>query len=217
MRVLADSECADSSLFTDLRFEPIYVDHVEQEIARPDEIARLSIPWPDPVPHPLMAVRYTMDSTVGVIHRVVRAGGEGFCAAPETVVFRFGVGRRRVLLSPQAAAEPCVLSALLEHEAEHYWFVSGALRPFLRQHEAEFEQQLRDLKVKQARDEDSAKRIIEVGLFGATAQLIEEFSRNEADKVRDLVDSSARLRILGASCDGRIAELERSVTHERER
>lgn len=214
-QVFADAACSDSSFFTDLRLEPIYVAHIEQEITPLDEIARLLTRGPSPIPHPLMAVQYSMDSTVGVIHRVVRAEGEGFCAAPETVILRFGVGRRRVLLSPQAAAEPCIASALLEHEAEHYWFLSDVIRPFLRQYEAEWEKQLRDLKAEQARDEDSAKRTLEESLFAAAAQLIEEFSRNEVAKVRDLVDSPARLRILSASCNGRIAELERSVAHDK--
>ena len=213
-RVFADAGCADSSFFTDLKLEPIYIDHIEQEIAPPEEIARLSIAGAGPTPHPLMAVRYTIDGTVAVMHRVLRAEGEGFCAAPETVVFRFGVGSRRVILARSAAAEPCVTSALLAHEAEHYWFVSAVIRPFLRQREAELEQQLRDLKAGRARDEDSAKRTIEVGLFGATARLIEEFNLNEIDKVRELVDSPARLTLLSASCNGRIAELERSVAHD---
>lgn len=50
-----------------------------------------------------MAVRYVMDSSVAIVHRVVPAADGKFCAAPEQVVFNFGVTRRRVILVPQAA------------------------------------------------------------------------------------------------------------------
>ena len=199
---------------SDLKLHRVSVDYVDQEIAPPEEIARFSTPGDGGAPHPLMAVRYSVDSTVGVIHRLVPAEDGGFCDSPETVVFRFGVSRRRVILAPQAAAEPCVKSALLAHEADHDRIISEAIRVFFDEQERELARQLRELKAQRARDEDAAKRAMEIGLLRASARIMEKFNLSEAGRIRELVDSPARLSALAASCNGRVAELERSVGHK---
>ena len=189
----------------------VSVDHIDQETAAPDEIARLAMTGNGPAPHSLMAVRYVIDTNVAVVHRVVKTADGGFCDAPETVVFRFGVIRRRVVLVPEAAADPCVRAALLAHEAEHERIVRQAIGGFLHEHQAELVQRLAHLKQQRARDANAAKNVMEAGLMDAITRLFERFKQNEVGRIRNLVDSPDRLKDLGASCDGRIAELERSV------
>jgi hypothetical protein len=129
-----------------------------EALASPEEIARLSSTGDARAPHPLMAVRYSIDSTAAVMHRLVPTANGGFCDAPERVLFRFGISRRRVLLTPEAAAEPCVKSALLAHEAEHNRVAGDTIRTFLDRQEAELAQVLRQLKGRHARGKDAAKK-----------------------------------------------------------
>lgn len=196
---------------SDLKLHPLSVDYIDQEIATPEEIARLSNAKNARPPHPLMAVRYAIDSNVGLVHRLVPADDGGFCDSPETVVFGFGITRRRVLLTPEAASEPCVKSALLAHEAENYRVVGEAIRGFLHQQEAALARQLRELKAQRGAGEISAKGAMETGLLDASARLLELFNKNEAGRIREQIDSPVRLSALGASCNGRIADLERRL------
>ncbi len=195
---------------TDLRLQPLSVDHVDEEVVPAAEIARLSTAIRGEVPHPLMAVRYTMDSNVAPVHRPVPAPGGGFCNAPERVVFGFGVTRRRVILAPEAATEACVKSALLAHEEEHYRFVREAIRAFLQEQKEALAGKLQELKRQPAVDEASARQAMEVGLLGASALLIQQFNKN-VGQIREAIDSPTQLAALGASCNGRVAELERSI------
>jgi hypothetical protein len=197
---------------TDLRLQPLSVDDVHEVVASANEIARLSTVIREDVPHPLMAVRYAIDSNVAPVHRLVPAIAGGFCNAPETVIFGFGVTRRLVVLASQAMSDSCIKSALLAHEAEHYRLVSEAIRTFLQEKEAELAEQLRELKAQRAADEVSAKSTMETGLLSASARLMEEFTQ-EARQIREQIDSPSRLAELSASCHGRIDALERSVRH----
>jgi hypothetical protein len=106
-KALAAPDCTDLPS-SDLKVERISVERIDEEIAPPEEIARLSSTGEARAPHPLMAVRYSIDSTAAVVHRLVPTANGGFCDAPEGVVFRFGISRRRVILAAEAAAEPCV-------------------------------------------------------------------------------------------------------------
>ena len=193
---------------------PLSADQIDQETAAPEEVARLSITGNGPAPHPLMAMRYVIDTNVAVVHRVVKTADGGFCDAPETVVFRFGVIRRGVVLVPQAAADPCVRDALLAHEAEHNRIVRDAIGAFMHEHQAELAERLVHLTQQRARDANAAKKAMELGLMDAITRLFELFKQNEVGRIRNLVDSPDRLQDLGTSCDGRIAELERSVRRD---
>lgn len=157
---------------SDLKLSPLSADTVEQEIAPPEHIARLSVGEPGHAPHPLLAVRYTFDSNVGLVHRLVPAKGGGFCAAPESVTFGFGITRRRAIFAPEAASEPCVKAALLAHEAEHYRVVSEAIRAFLHRQETPLARYLGELKARPAAGEIAAKKALETGLLGASARLV---------------------------------------------
>jgi hypothetical protein len=196
---------------SDLKLSPLSADTVDQEIAPTEQIARLSVGEPGHVPHPLLAVRYSIDSNVGLVHRVVPAKDGGFCAAPEAVTFGFGVTRRRAILAPEAAAEPCVKYALLAHEAEHYRVVSEGIRAFLYRQEAPLARYLGELKARPAAGETAAKKALETGLLGASARLIEKFNKNEVARIREEIDSPVRLAALSASCNGRIGALERRI------
>lgn len=206
----AASECTGLPT-SDLKLRPLSADAVEQEIAPPEQIARLSVGEPGHAPHPLLAVRYTFDSNVGLVHRLVPAKGGDFCAAPESVTFGFGITRRRAIFAPAAAAEPCVKSALLAHEAEHYRVVSEAIRAFLHRQEATLARYLGELKARPAAGETAAKKALETGLLGASARLIEKFNKNEVARIREEIDSPVRLAALSASCNGRIGALERRI------
>ena len=210
---LAAPECAAVPA-TKVELRPVSVDRIDQETASPDDIARLGMTGNGPAPHPLMAVRYVIDTNVAVVHRIVKTADGGFCDAPEAVVFRFGVIRRGVVLVPQAAADPCVRDALLAHEAEHNRIVREAIGAFLHEHQAELGQRLAHLKQQRARDANAAKKAMELGLMDAITRLFERFKQNDVGRVRNLVDSPARLHDLAISCDGRIAELERSVKRD---
>lgn len=198
---------------TDLRLQPLSVDDVHDEVAPATEIARLSTTIRGDTPHPLMAVRYTLDSNVMPVHRLVPATGGGFCNAPEKVVFGFGVTRRRVILTPEAATEACVKSALLAHEEDHYRFVREAIRVFLQEQRGVLAGKLQELKAQRMADEGSAKQAMEAGLLGANARLIQQFNK-DVGRIREVIDSPAQLAALGASCNGRVAELEHSVRHK---
>lgn len=208
-KALAGRDCPD--LPSDLKVERISIDRVEEEIASAAEITRLSGTGDARAPHPLMAIRYSFDSTVGVLHGFVSSASGGFCDAPERVIFRFGLSRRRVLLTPEAAAEPCVKSALLAHEAEHYRIAGDGILSFLDQHETELAEVLLQLKAKPAPSEDTAEKTMELGLMSAMVRLAKTFQSNEMGRIRELADSPTRLSDLGASCDGRIVELERGL------
>jgi hypothetical protein len=201
-----------TELPTDLQLQPLSVGDVHEEVAPEDEIARLSTGIRGDVPYPLMAVRYTIDSNVAPVHRLLPVLGGGFCDAPETVIFGFGITRRLVVLVPQAVSDSCVKSALLAHEAEHYRLVSEALRTFLQEKEAALAEQLRELKAQRAADEVSAKRTMETRLLSASARLMEEFTQ-KAGQIREQIDTPARLAALSALCHGRIDALERGVRH----
>ena len=208
--VNAAAECVGLPT-SDLKLHPLSADTVDQETAPPEQIARLSVGEPGHVPHPLLAVRYSIDSNVGLVHRLVPAKGGGFCAAPESVTFGFGVTRRRAIFAPAADSEPCVKSALLAHEAEHYRVVSEAIRAFLYRQEASLARYLGELKARSAAGEIAAKKALETGLLGASARLIEQFNKGEVARIREEIDSPARLAALSALCNGRIGALERST------
>ena len=207
---LAAAECT-ALPDSDFKLRPLSADTVDQETAPPEQIARLSVGEPGHVPHPLLAVRYSIDSNVGLVHRLVPAEGGGFCAAPEAVTFGFGVTRRRAIFAPEAASEPCIKAALLAHEAEHYRVVSEAIRVFLHRQEALLARHLGELKARPAAGETAAKKALETGLLGASARLIEQFNKNEVARIREQIDSPGRLAALSASCDGRIGALELNV------
>lgn len=209
-KVNAAAECVGLPT-SDMKLHPLSVDSIDQEIAPPEEIARLSVGGPGRLPHPLLAIRYTIDSNVGLVHRLVPTNGGGFCAAPESVTFGFGVTRRRAIFVPAADSEPCVKSALLAHEAEHYRVVSEAIRAFLYRQEALLARYLGELKARPATGETAAKKALETGLLAASARLIEQFNENEVARIREEIDSSTQLAALGASCNGRLAELERNI------
>ena len=196
---------------SDLKLSPLLVDMVDQEIAPPEQIARLSVGESGHAPHPLLAVRYTFDSNVGFVHRLVPAKDGRVCAAPESITFGFGITRRRAVFAPEAASEPCIKSALLAHEAEHYRVVSAAIRAFLHQQEGPLARYVGELKARPAAGETAAKKALETGLLGASARLIEQFNRNEVARIREEIDSPVRLAALSASCDGRIGALERRI------
>ena len=195
---------------TDLKLQPLSSDDIQEEVAPADKIAQLSTTIRGDAPHPLMAVRYVMDSNVAPVHRLVPAPGGGFCNAPERVAFGFGVTRRRVILAPEAASESCVKSALLAHEADHYRFVREAIREFFQGQEEAVARKLEELKAQRTTDEDAARRAMEAGLLGVSAQLIQQFNQN-VGRIREAIDSPAQLAALSASCNGRVAELEGRV------
>jgi hypothetical protein len=207
---LAAPECTTLPA-SDFQLRPLSADTVDQETASPEQIARLSPGGPDGAPHPLLAVRYTFDSNVGLVHRLVPAKGGGFCAAPEAVTFGFGITRRRAIFVPAAALDACVKSALLAHEAEHYRVVSEAIRAFLHRQEATLTRYLGELKARPAAGETAAKSAMESGLLGASARLIEQFNRNEVARIREQIDSPGHLAALSASCNGRIGALEHNI------
>lgn len=194
---------------TDLKLQPLSADAIQEEVAPADKIAELSTVIRGAAPHPLMAVRYVVDSNVSPVHRLVPAPG-GYCDAPERVVFGFGVVRRRVIFTPEAASESCVKSALLAHEEEHNRFVREAIRKFLQGQEETIAHKLEELKAQRAPDEDSARRAMEAGVLGVSAQLIQQFYKN-VGPIRETIDSPAQLAALSASCNGRVGELEGRV------
>jgi len=56
---------------------------------------------------------------------------EGFCDAPEAVLIGFGAVTRHLFMTPEAAAEPCVRSALLAHEGRHDRTLDEAIHAFI--------------------------------------------------------------------------------------
>jgi hypothetical protein len=158
-----------------------------------------------------MAIRYTTDSKVAIAHRLVPAPGGGFCDAPESVLFGFGVVMRRVILAPEAAAEPCVKSALLAHEAEHDQQMRAAIRAFIVQYSPTLVQELLKFNTQPAADEETAKQSLETELVSASARMLQRFISDEAARIIQSVDSDTRLG-LGQSCNGRMKELEQSLS-----
>lgn len=86
-----------------------------------------------------------------------------------------------------------------------------SIRGFLLQWETELQRRLRELKARPANDETAARQSVEKGLLEESARMMEQFGRSETAKLREVIDSPARLATLSASCNVRIGELESRI------
>ncbi len=107
--------CTDLPVST-LRFNRIVAGDVVEHVATAEQIVRLSSTQDHPAPHPLMAMAYALDSQIRTVHRIVRQA-QGYCDAPEMVTIAFGITRRDVFMTPQAAQAPCSRGAALPRRA----------------------------------------------------------------------------------------------------
>ena len=161
-----------------------------------------------PSTHPLMAIVDAIDTRVAVEHRIVERP-QGYCDAPEAVLLGLGVTRRKVFILREAAADPCVKAALLEHEAEHDRALGSAIHDFIQQHRPEFAQRLEQLKRQTARDRQAAASAFEAGLQMFLATMMKKFKEEKIGDIKLSVDSVSRLAALSNACDGRLGELEK--------
>jgi hypothetical protein len=204
-------ECAGS----DVKVYVLHADRVTERIAALEEMVKLTSGSDgEPAPHPLLLVRYALDSKVHAVHRLIARADGGYCDAPESVRVGFGPATREVFLAAPAASESCVLAALLAHADEHDRMLEEAIHEFLQQRGPQFAQEVRELEARRSPDENTAVQAFETGIEVLLARLLNDFKRERLVQLRQTVDSPDRLAALSRSCDGRVEALEKTVRQE---
>jgi hypothetical protein len=164
--------------------------------------------------HPLMLIATELGTQVSVLHRTIQAlnrGEPAYCDAPKSVEFGLSIVGRKVLLEETAAADPCVRSALLEHEAEHSRALYRAIKVFIRQRREELAARLRELKQTPAPDRASATNALEADLKSFLVTMVQPF-KNEMERSRAGVDTPERLEELRNACGGKVRKMEQELT-----
>jgi hypothetical protein len=201
-------ECTDLPI-SSLKVYRLNVDQVSEQAATQAEIDEvISALSGSHHAHPLMAIVDAIDTRTSIEHRIV-GRPQGYCDAPEAVLLGLGVTRREVFILREAAADPCVKAALLEHEAEHDRALGSAIHDFIQQHRPQFAQRLEELKKQTARDRQAAASAFEAGLQMFLATMMKEFKEEKIGDIKLSVDSVSRLAALSNACDGRLGELEK--------
>ncbi len=126
-----------------------------------------------------------------------------FCDAPTLVNVALGYGERRLLVTPEVAADRCVMEALRAHQTLHAELEERELGIFMDEHAPTLAAAMAKLKstpapsVVMAKDQFEAAglpiiRSLEQGLLVRTAEL------------RTQVDTQAELAGLARRCNGRV-------------
>ena len=167
--------------------------------------------------HPLMLMTAEIDAHVAVQNRTVEVGnGDGlaFCDVPTSVAVAFGVVGRKVFLLRDAAAEPCVRHALLDHYAAHGSAFDGEVQLFIRQRREEIGTRLRELKQTASPDPVSANSAFEAALWSIVKDMIAQFKtqmKNSRQRTSEKIDSMERLNKLRKACGGKVREMEKKL------
>jgi hypothetical protein len=167
--------------------------------------------------HPLMLMTAEIDTHIAVQNRIIEIGngkGPAYCDAPTSVAVAFGVVKRNVFLLREAAAEPCVRHALLEHYAEHSRALDREVELFIHQRREDLGMRLRELKQTAATDRVSANRAFEAGLWSRLREFLKEFKQERVrarPKIDQEIDSVERLNKLRDACAGRVHEMEQKL------
>lgn len=140
--------------------------------------------------------------------------GEGGTATLVAVDGRPAGVSRQVFMTPEAAAEPCVRSALLAHEGRHDRTLDEAIHVFIQQRRGKLAPEIAELKDKRASDQGAAVKAFEAGLATLTTRMMKEFKEEQVTRIRRSVDTDARLAELRRPCHGRLGELEESARHD---
>ncbi len=168
--------------------------------------------------HPLMLMTAEIDAHVAVQNRTIEVGsGDGlaYCDAPTSVAVAFGVVGRKVFLLQDAAAEPCVRHALLDHYAEHSSAFDGEVQVFIRQRREEIGRRLRELKQTAAPDPVPANSAFEADLWSIVRDMIAQFKtqmKNSQQRAGDKIDSVKQISKLRNACGGKVHEMEQKFT-----
>ena len=163
--------------------------------------------------HPLMLMTAEIDAHVAVQNRTIEVGnGDGlaYCDAPTSVEVAFGVVGRKVYLLRDAAAEPCVRQALLDHYATHSSAFDAEVQLFIRQQREEIGTRLRELKQTAAPDPVSANSAFEAGLWSIVRDMIAQFkTQMKGSGHKDGQEIDKKLR---NACGGKVYEMEQKLT-----
>ncbi len=174
-----------------------------EELARSDDAGDLSSH------HTLMVSASDLVTWFDIMHRIVPREDGSVCDAPSLVRLGFGTQSRRVFLTREAAADPCVRRTLLDHEAAHNRAVEEAVDQFIDRQKREFQRGLTALKQTPAPDAETAKRRSEQGLrIMVTAARLQLFAAIRTALAR--VDEPVTLAALENACGGKVRQLEAS-------
>jgi hypothetical protein len=156
-----------------------------------------------PAPHALMAMGYALDSQIAVRRD---DNGTPACAAPSSVIIRFGIVRRDLYLIAAAADDPCIHAALRAHEAAHSHIIAAGAARFLAQHRAALAATLDRLW---STSPNAAR--LEAGLFDELRRLTVDFGAEMRGPLRAEGDNPVALAHLADACHGAVGELDQAI------
>ena len=188
-------------------------DQVAVEAVSPSEIERLAgASAMQQSPHRLMVILETIDAHFTLSRPFVQRSPTQFCAAAKAVTISFGVFRRRVVITNEAAADACVKDALLRHEAEHYRILDEAIDAFLRQRRDQIRQAFTGASMRPAPSREAAIKALEANLMDFLNRMVKQFEEQELSGIRRAADNAADLASLRSACGGRVRELEERLS-----
>jgi hypothetical protein len=184
-------------------------------VSEMDRIAgRIGVSATERAVHPLMLMAADIDAHVTVQNQTIKVNngnGLAYCDAPTSVEVAFGVVGRKVFLLREAAADPCVRRALLDHYGEHSRALDTDVAHFITQHRDKIGARLHELKQTAASDPASANKAFEVNLWPIVQHLIGEFKKqikSSRERTISQIDSIKHLKRLRNECGGKINEME---------
>lgn len=199
----ARSGCGSVLPPSDLRILDIRTAHVTVTVAPHVAVEQV----PVLTSHPLPAVETDVASWFRVVHRVVRADGGAYCAAPSGVGFGLSHSRRQVHLARGAAEDTCVRDTLPAHEADHNRADDALLTTLLEQEEPCLGAGFNALKHTPMRDADEAAASFETGGRANVGEVTERF-RTAKEQLWRQMGSPAEPARLRQACNGRVGRLE---------
>jgi hypothetical protein len=210
-RTASARECDLSSTAPIKVSRPASDDVVEQVVA-PAEIEKIAdVRGIRQSPHRLIVVSETIDAHFALANRVVELSPTQFCNAPQAITISFGVFRRSVFITREAAADDCVRAALLRHEAQHLRSVDEAVDAFLQQHQDQIRLAVTSASEAAAPTRGDAVHALKTNLMAFLNRMLQQFMEQELSGIKRGADSASHLAELRNACDGRVLALERRL------
>ena len=184
---------------------PAALEAIEHTVSAAD-IAQIS---GSPPPHALMAMAYALDAQIKIVDGAGATPADT-CTA-NLVVVTFGIGRRDVFLTREAANSPCIREALLAHESEHYRIIREGARAFLDRHHAELLRALEAAAKWSTPNDAKTRTALETTMLRVLKSLASEFSASARGRLREAADSPAALSQLAHACNDAMGEMDRTI------
>jgi hypothetical protein len=183
-----------------------------------DRIAnRLGVSQTERAIHPLMLMTAEIDAHIAIQNRTVEfhnGNGLAYCDTPTSVVVTFGVVERKVFFLQEAASDPCVHRALLDHYAEHRRALDDETEPFIRQYRDNIGTRIQELNETASPDPVVANGELERGLWSIIRDVIDQFKieiKNPQQIAGQQIDSAAQINRLRNACGGKLHQMEREL------